>query len=541
MRRPIRLIPATALAAWGALVVAPRADAQSRAPDVRAEAVTGGEVESYLRVLQVAGIAPLYPWSIRGFSPREVDRLLPASTTHPWARRLPPADSAARHRLVLLRPEVEGLFNSAFPFGVNDGPVWAGRGVTGVATAGAELRWGVLTLRAEPMVFWAQNRSFALMPNTDAGHPFNDPDNPLTIDLPQRFGNGSFARFDPGQSYARVDVAGVAVGFSTANEQWGPTVDLPLVLGTNAAGFPHAFLGTSTPWNVGIGRIHARVEWGSLAQSDYSTVQGDGSRRLMTGVVAVFTPRGLPGLELGGSRFFQSSWPAGGLGFHDLTEPFQALFKAHVGDSGDPSGGNNTPANQLASAFARLVLPRGGVEVWGEYAHEDYNWDLQDFFLEPDHTAGYTLGLRKVLVRRSSLLSVRAELLDTQPGNLQIVRNQGQFYRHTVERQGHTYLGQILGSPAAYGGAGSVLALDGYTSRGRWTVDWTRSRIRSLPPTASGDSTRVDVLSSLGAQAVIFHGLGDGIVGVRGVYELNRNGGGDAFNLSANVGIRIGF
>ena len=33
---------------------------------------------------------------------------------------------------------------------------------------------------------------------------------------------------------------GFTAGVSTANQQWGPSADLPLLLGTNAAGFPHA-------------------------------------------------------------------------------------------------------------------------------------------------------------------------------------------------------------------------------------------------------------------------------------------------------------
>ncbi|CAN5320545.1 hypothetical protein BH20GEM2_BH20GEM2_21230 [soil metagenome] len=56
----------------------------------------GDELERYLRVLQVAGQAELYPWSIRGFSPAEIDRLAPATSEHPWSYRYRfSADSAA--------------------------------------------------------------------------------------------------------------------------------------------------------------------------------------------------------------------------------------------------------------------------------------------------------------------------------------------------------------------------------------------------------------------------------------------------------------
>src|SRR5258706_15383023 len=44
---------------------------------------TGSQFEDYLRVLQVAGMEPLQPWSIRGFSPRVITRMAAADTAGP--------------------------------------------------------------------------------------------------------------------------------------------------------------------------------------------------------------------------------------------------------------------------------------------------------------------------------------------------------------------------------------------------------------------------------------------------------------------------
>ncbi|HYH82461.1 MAG TPA: capsule assembly Wzi family protein [Longimicrobium sp.] len=543
MRSASPLVTFASAALTVAMAAGPLAAQATRvAPaDLRAEATAGSEAERYLRVLQVAGRAPLYPWSLRAFSPREVDALA-ADSAGPWAPRVPTVEDAGT-RVQLLRPAVRGAYNTGFPGGVNDGAVWAGRGATASVSAGAMLRWGVLSVRVEPVAFWTQNRDFALMPN---GQPdslrFLDPVSPRGIDLPQRFGEGGYSRIDPGESTARVDVRGFALGVSTAGQHWGPTEELPLLLGTNAGGFPHAFLGTSSPWRVGIGTLHGRMVWGSLAQSPYSIVEGHGSRRLMTGVLAVFTPRGLDGLELGGARFFHTAWPEGGVTGSVLWEPFQGLFKGGLSETGEGPDSRTSNDNQLAAVFARWVLPRAGFEAWAEFAREDHNWDLQDAFLQPDHNSGYTLGARKVWTRGARMYSARAELLDAQPGNVQQVRGGAPFYRHTRERQGHTQRGQILGSPAAYGGAGAVVAVDGYTPRGRWTVEWSRTRVRTLR--ASVDSTRitgVDVVSSLGGQAVLFRGLADLSLGLRGDWELNRHGGDDAFNLNATLGFRLGF
>src|SRR5689334_2172505 len=147
--------PFLVLAAAVLVVVSPLR-AQRTLPDLAAEATAGSDAERYLRVLQVAGAAPLYPWSIRAFSPRELDRLVPDSAAGPWAARFAPAAAARGPRLEMLRPSLRAIYNTAYPQGMNDGPLWAGRGGTLSATAGFALRWGALSVRVEPQVFWAQ-------------------------------------------------------------------------------------------------------------------------------------------------------------------------------------------------------------------------------------------------------------------------------------------------------------------------------------------------------------------------------------------------
>jgi hypothetical protein len=539
IRRPLsgvsRAGMLAAVLAWAAPLAAQGAD-------LRPDATAGSGVERYLRVLQVAGRAPLYPWTVRGFSPREVDRLVPADSGHPWAARFPaPAAHRGPVSLRWIAPRVGATFNSAFPQGGNDGAVWAGRGVTGVASAGFALRAGVLSLRVEPVAFWAQNRAFALMDNGRTGAlAYADADFPTGIDNPQRFGSGSYARVDPGQSTLRVDVRGFAAGLSTANEAWGPAEDLPVVLGTNAPGFPHLFVGTSSPWNVGIGRAHVRVQWGRLEQSDYSSVTGGAARRFTTGWALSFSPRGLPGLEVGASRFFHTTWPAGGPGLDDFLEPFQAFFKSRVDSTGVGPDGRTSFDNQIASAFARLVLPSSGVELWGEFGRNDHSWDLQDFFLEPDHDAATSVGARKVWGTGRRLFSLRAEWVGARPSNLGLVRHQSSFYTHDSQRQGHTERGQLLGSPAVYGGGGSVVALERYTPGGRWSVDWTRTRVRGAQePAADGSVPPTDVVHSLGGEALLFHRGVDVLGRLRGSWELDRYLERDAFNLSAGLSARI--
>ena len=53
----------------------------------RNEVFAGSDLESYLRYLQILGKSNAYPWSMRAFSPWEIDQLAPTDANHPWAAR----------------------------------------------------------------------------------------------------------------------------------------------------------------------------------------------------------------------------------------------------------------------------------------------------------------------------------------------------------------------------------------------------------------------------------------------------------------------
>ena len=150
------------------------------------------------------------------------------------------------------------------------------------------------------------------MPNGQTGRlAYADGPNYYSIDRPQRFGNSAYARVDPGQTTLRLDWRAVAVGVTTANQYWGPASVFPIMLGNNAPGFPHAFLGTARPVDLWLLRIHGRLVWGRLSQSAFSPATAAAGVRFATGIVLVLIPRGIPGLELGFTRFSHQPWPRG--------------------------------------------------------------------------------------------------------------------------------------------------------------------------------------------------------------------------------------
>lgn len=526
----------------------------------RSEIFVGSQPENYLRYLQTTGLVPLYPWSSRQFSPRELDRLIPPETSHPWSDRFrPSARNFHGIHYDFIRPSVGFRFNTGFAYGSNDGPIWAGRGLTSSIQAGVSGRWGPASLILAPMAFRAENKAFFIIPTGRTG-PTSFA-NALwgSVDLPQRFGDTPYSQFDPGQSSIRVDLPIVSFGASTANMGWGPGTDYPLLLGDNAAGFPHVFLGSSEPLNILIGKLHANFMWGELAQSKFSIVTGPslytskaepGRKRFATGFVLVGEPRGIPGLELGGARFFHSIWPRSGLPLSYFTKVFQAFLKKNLsyGQPTDPRfpqtyDDRGLSDNQLLEVFARWVLPHSGFELSAEYGREDHSEDIRDLEQEPDHSRFYNLGMRKVIaLDGASMTAVRFEAINLQVPSLVQSRAEGQIYLHGVLRQGHTYRGQLLGADVGVGAAaGSILAVDHYSRNGRWTASWVRDLKQengNFDSTGVRRPTAMDVSHALGFEMTRFVRGFDVTTGLTYVRNFNRDFAADAANVNAIFGLR---
>jgi hypothetical protein len=516
-----------------------RANAQSvcaSAPPV----TVGSEWERYVRVTQTVGAVPLEPWTIRQFGPRQWRALVPTDTTLPWSRsRFAAAGTRCWRGLTLsaLPVRAHAIHNSGFPFGGNDGAVWAGRGVTGAVDAGVSATAGPLTVTIAPVAVASQNARFALRPHSLAeSRPFADWRYPMRIDLPQRFGDDPYVYLDPGQSEIRLDMAGVALGVSTANQFWGPATDHPLILGNNAAGLPRIFFGTSNAlrlWKVG--RVHGQLFWGKAGQSAYAPLDPAIQDRLVSGIVAVFQPAILPGLEIGGGRFFhvlQDHWT---LNATELVRPFGSLLKFKFADQAAVIARGD---NQLASVFFRFLAPREGVEFYGEFGREDHSNTLREFWQLPDHDGGFLLGARKAWRRGERLWSARAEVLNTHVTHIALSSQQTPWYVHGVVLTGHTHRGQVLGSMGAFGGGASVVALDRYDERGRWTFAWDRIQVAEKTDVhVPADPLATDVVHAWRINTLRAVGRANVEAGVAFVNEINRAPAKDAFAIQVNLGV----
>ena len=504
---------------------------------------TGGEEERYLRVLQVAGLAPLGPWSIQPFSPGQTAALRVAGA-HPWRERF---DSAARAALSVLRPKARLIANSAFPFQDGSGPTWAGRGLTGEIQAGIGAKFPHLAVQLAPLAFVSQNAAFTLAPNGQTGAlRFADARYPTEIDAPQRFGDAAYSRLSPGSSSIVSDAFGLVAGISSAPQRWGPSREYPLVLGPNAGGFPEVFFGSSEPVSFWLFKAHARLLYGALGQSSIARPVRGERTRLGSGLVVTVLPRGVNGLEIGASRFLDrpwEGWPAA----RTLFRPFAGV----ISNNGPGSRVNDSLENQNASVFARWVLPAARTEVYGEMYREDFPGGFHraasTLVEKPDDYSAFTLGFQHVLgVDERTARVVRAEIVNGETSH----QERGQrgltvplpIYIHSPETQGHTLNGLILGSPEAYGGAAWRAGYDSFTPAGRRSLTLERSlRFDWLPTaTASSGIVQPDVIYDVRAEVFRFAGSRDYGVTLIPAVDLNRDlvAGRDVFNLTVAVTVR---
>src|SRR3954462_8410328 len=161
------------------------------AATAHSQAFAGGERENYLRYLQSVRLVPVYPWGARAFSVSETDSL-----EAPLAAKGGEGRRRGGKGLEWLPATTTLRYNSTFPYGFNDGPIWAGKGVTLAAEGGFVWRKGVVSLTLAPLAFVAQNAPFSLSSDSSLQE---------IIDRPERFGTGAYARLDPGQSSLRMD------------------------------------------------------------------------------------------------------------------------------------------------------------------------------------------------------------------------------------------------------------------------------------------------------------------------------------------------
>jgi hypothetical protein len=150
-----------------------------------------------------------------------------------------------------------------------------------------------------------------------------------------------------------------------------------------------------------------------------------------------------------------------------LREPFGGLFDDHL-------EANTSDENGLATLFARWRLPEAGVEVYGEWARDDWWASLWDLTGEPAHTATFLVGAARGWLTKGILHRVRIEQLFARQAQDEPLRGRPPLGVHGSLADGHTHRGGILGSTATVLGGGTSISYHRITGAGHWGVNYRR-------------------------------------------------------------------
>jgi len=331
----------------------------------------------------------------------------------------------------------------------------------------------------------------------------------------------------------------MVTGLSTASQGWGPGESFPAILGPNAGGFPHLFLGTTSRGIRAprIGRFNGRYVLGVLDQSPYSPVTGgeefvggrqSGTKRVAVGMTVSYMPAFLPTLEMGGTRFYHSPYREPAQRWDAWSKPFEGIFKnsfdGRTGPVGDLNGDFD---NQLASAFVRWSFPGRGAEVSFEYFREDHSWDARDLAAEPESNGAVVASFRAATKRSGSELGLLTfEYFNGDVPPIAQVRPIGFLYIHGSLLQGHTQRGQLLGSPVGVGAmTGQSVTWERFTPKGA-----TRMNLRRWRSRARGSTDSQGLFFNVERPIADFH---DWIID--GSYGMTRYRGTSALSLDAGV------
>jgi len=351
-------------------------------------------------------------------------------------------------RLQIMPAQTFVSYNSAFPFGNNDGALWQGVGLNMIAQAGAELSWGWGQLTLQPEWWFSQNSSYPMAPSSGETQ---FADYGADLDRLQAYGRGAFSQFNFGESELRLEYAGFTLGFGTKNHKFGPAESQNLLLSDNASGFPMLDIGLDGPYRTRYGSFDARFFWGQTSSSEFFYADGNTQKRLFTGGLLSYSAPFLPGMSFGFQRVFHSPWST--INGWKVFEFFDdTVWKSYRIAAFGIAGGDDD-IDQILSFTWEWRVPLTGSRAYIEWGRNDHASDLQDFMMQPDHSMGYVGGVQqKIELGPASRILISYEMADVGNTIGSIVRPTGSWYRHGLTEGGYTNDGQILG---AYMGPGS--------------------------------------------------------------------------------------
>lgn len=377
-----------------------------------------------------------------------------------------------RLALKIYGPEWYNSYNTTAPYGQNDGALWQGKGYNTSLTAGVRFEAYGVELTLKPQLSFSQNAEFDYITPNSAytsslylgkaelygyyGVPYED--------ALQRFGDTPFFTFDWGDTEIRYTWKTLTIGFGTQAVWLGPAQLNPIMSSNNAASYPKIDIGfrkTSVhmPW-LGwyLGDFEFRGWWGRLSESDYFDNDDSNNYNLFSGFSASWAPPYLTGLSFGINRTMLSKWDD--ISTYSIFEIYDFLsLKSGGGDSSD----------QRISFTVDWICTKIGLDIYLEWARNDFSPSFEYIFRYPFHTQGWTAGLQKTTSFSNNIkgkLLLEVTFLECSADYDRLINWYSTFYAHYLITQGYTNRGQWLGAGIGTGGNSQYIGYTLYFPKG---------------------------------------------------------------------------
>ena len=358
-------------------------------------------------------------------------------------------------------PEWFNSYNTAAPYGQNDGALWQGRRYNTALTTGVRLEGYGFEFTFKPQVSWSQNREFDYIQPAYSGENFKDKAESYgyygvpSIDAPQRFGDSSFWTYDWGDTEIRWSWKSFTIGFGTQTIWLGPAKINPIIHSNNAASYPKFDIGlrktklTMPYFGWDLGYFETRAWWGKLSESAWFDVDDTNNDNLITGFALYYQFPFLKDFTIGMNRTMLSH-------FSEISK--YTLFNIFI--PGLSNSGGSDDSDQRISFIFDYKIEKVGFEVYLEWARNDYSPSKDHYLRYPFHTQGWTFGIIKTLNLPYNLkgkILLELSNLECSADYDRLIPWYSTFYAHHKIAQGYTNRGQWLGAGIGTGGNSQYL------------------------------------------------------------------------------------
>lgn len=357
-------------------------------------------------------------------------------------------------------------YNVNRPYGYNNSSLYPNKGYQSMLSGGFILKAGILNVQIKPEFVYAQNKSFSTFADAQAHNNSPALMNAYFaqingMDAPERFGTSSLKHVYPGQSKITLAYKSIEAGVSTENLWWGPGIRNSIIMSNSAPGFFHWTFNSTKPVNTIIGSFEWQIIGGNLKQSGFAPddvsklIYGSNLyspkpkvSRYISAYSVNWQPKWLKGLYLGASAYDYLDKDS----VYHNKNIIRRIIPVITGSSikaNDINNGQNGDQQDFAySLNIRQLLPLYKAELYFEWARNDRTGNLSDFIEEPEHSAAYTFGGRKLFeLSRGGFIQIKSEITQLQRAQTYLVRDEPSWYIHSQSpRDGYTNYGRYIGA-----------------------------------------------------------------------------------------------